>query len=32
MICVMSAPEAIKLTRIGKFEMGKPESGAIAKS
>jgi magnesium chelatase subunit H len=29
MICVMSAPEAIKLTRIGKFEMGKPESGAI---
>ena len=26
----LSAPEIVKLTRLGKFDMGKPQSGAIA--
>jgi magnesium chelatase subunit H len=30
MVCIMSAPEVTKLTRIGKFDMDKPATGAMA--
>jgi magnesium chelatase subunit H len=30
MVCIMSAPEIAKLTRIGKFDMDKPATGAMA--
>ena len=30
MICLASAAEVVKLTRIGKFDMGKPASGPMA--
>ena len=30
MICLMSATEVVKLTRIGNFDMGKPASGPMA--
>ena len=30
MVCAMSAGEVVKLTRIGKFDMGKPASGPLA--
>lgn len=30
MVCIMSANEVVKLTRLGKFVMGKSESGAMA--
>ena len=30
MICLMSASEVVKLTRLGNFDMGKPASGPMA--
>ncbi len=30
LVCIMSAAEVVKLTRIGHFDMGKPASGAMA--
>ncbi len=30
MICIMSASEVVKLTRLGKFDMDKPASGPMA--
>ena len=30
MVCAMSASEVVKLTRLGKFDMGKPASGPLA--
>ena len=30
MICLMSASEVVKLTRLGHFDMGKPASGPMA--
>jgi magnesium chelatase subunit H len=30
MVCAMSASEVVKLTKIGKFDMGKPASGPLA--
>jgi magnesium chelatase subunit H len=30
MICIMSASEVVKLTRLGQFDMGKPASGPMA--
>ena len=30
MVCIMSAPEVVKLTRIGKFDMSGPTSPAMA--
>ncbi len=30
MVCAMSAAEVVRLTRIGKFDMGKPASGLTA--
>ena len=30
MICIMSAAEVVKLTRLGKFDMDKPASGPMA--
>jgi magnesium chelatase subunit H len=30
LICAMSASEVVKLTKIGKFDMGKPASGPMA--
>ena len=30
MICLMSATEVVKLTRLGQFDMGKPASGPMA--
>ena len=30
MICMMSAAEVVKLTRLGQFDMGKPASGPMA--
>jgi magnesium chelatase subunit H len=30
MVCAMSAAEVMKLTRMGRFDMGKPASGAMA--
>lgn len=30
MVCIMSASEVVKLTRLGKFVMGAPQSGAIS--
>jgi magnesium chelatase subunit H len=30
MVCAMSASEVVKLTRIGRFDMGKPASGLMA--
>jgi magnesium chelatase subunit H len=30
MVCIMSAPEVAKLTRMGKFDMAAPASGAMA--
>ena len=30
MICLMSASEVVKLTRLGQFDMGKPASGPMA--
>ena len=30
LVCIMSASEVVKLTRIGKFVMCKPQSGAIS--
>ena len=30
MVCIMSAPEVVKLTRIGRFSMDAPQSGAMA--
>jgi magnesium chelatase subunit H len=30
LVCAMSASEVVKLTRIGKFDMGAPQSGALA--
>jgi magnesium chelatase subunit H len=30
MVCCMSAGEVVRLTRIGKFDMGKPASGLLA--
>ncbi|MDE2048086.1 MAG: magnesium chelatase subunit H, partial [Betaproteobacteria bacterium] len=30
MVCAMSAPEVVRLTRMGSFDMGKPASGAMA--
>ncbi len=30
MICIMSATEVVKLTRLGKFDMDKPASGPMA--
>jgi len=30
MVCAMSASEVMKLTRMGKFDMGAPASGALA--
>jgi magnesium chelatase subunit H len=30
MICMMSAAEVVRLTRIGRFDMGKPASGPLA--
>jgi magnesium chelatase subunit H len=30
MVCVMSASEVTKLTRMGRFDMGKPASGPLA--
>jgi magnesium chelatase subunit H len=30
MVCAMSASEVVKITRLGKFDMGKPASGLMA--
>ena len=30
MICMMSAAEVVRLTRVGRFDMGKPASGPLA--
>ena len=30
LVCAMSASEVVKLTRLGKFDMGKPASGLMA--
>ena len=30
MVCAMSASEVVKLTRLGRFDMGKPASGPLA--
>ena len=30
MVCAMSAPEVVRLTRLGKLDMSKPASGALA--
>ncbi|MEY4863125.1 MAG: magnesium-chelatase subunit BchH, partial [Pseudomonadota bacterium] len=30
MVCAMSASEVVKVTRLGKFDMGKPASGLMA--
>ncbi len=30
MVCMMSAAEVVKLTRLGQFDMGKPASGPMA--
>lgn len=30
MVCIMSASEVVKLTRLGKFAMGAPQSGAMS--
>jgi magnesium chelatase subunit H len=30
MVCMVSAAEVVKLTRLGKFDMGKPASGPMA--
>jgi magnesium chelatase subunit H len=30
MVCIMSAPEVVKLTRLGAYRMGGPESGLTA--
>jgi magnesium chelatase subunit H len=30
MVCMMSAPEVVRLTRLGRFDMSRPASGPIA--
>lgn len=30
MVCIMSAAEVVKLTRMGKLDMGKPSTGPMA--
>jgi magnesium chelatase subunit H len=30
MVCAMSAAEVVRLTKIGRFDMGKPASGMMA--